>query len=116
MVDEPATARDFYVEHFGFAVVEEWGGAMIIIKRGDLSLWLAGPDTSAAKPMPDGRKPTPGGWNRIVVEVDDIDATVARLKAASATFRNEVIKGPGGSQVLVEDPSGNPIEIFQPRG
>lgn len=89
------------------------GPPFAIVECGDLQLWLSGPGTSAAKPMPDGAKPEPGGWNRIVIGVDDIDATVARLKAAGTQFRNEPISGPGGKQVLVEDPSGNPVELFE---
>jgi hypothetical protein len=85
---------------------------MIIVTRGDLDLWLAGPQTSAAKPMPDGRKPAPGGWNRLVLELPDVVATSATLRAAGVVFRNDVITGPGGSQVLIEDPAGNPVELF----
>ena len=86
---------------------------MAILRQADLTLWLAGPNASAARPMPDGRKPEPGGWNRFVVETDDLDALAAGLKAAGARFRNEIISGPGGRQVLVEDPSGNVVELFQ---
>ena len=116
MVRDPAEARDFYVGLLGFQVVEEHLPAIVITRRGDLTLWLAGPPSSAGRAMPDGRVPEPGGWNRFVLEVDDLEATVARLKAAGAVFRNTIVKGPGGAQVLVEDPSGNPIELFQPRG
>ncbi|HEU5309924.1 MAG TPA: VOC family protein, partial [Candidatus Eisenbacteria bacterium] len=84
------------------------------VTRDDLLVWLAGPPSSAARPMPDGRKPEPGGWNRFVIEVDDIEATVTTMKAAGVQFRNDIVTGPGGSQILVEDPSGNPIELFQP--
>jgi catechol 2,3-dioxygenase-like lactoylglutathione lyase family enzyme len=104
----------FYTDAFGFALQQQFGPAMAIIKRGDLTLWLAGPDASASRPMSDGRKPEPGGWNRIVIEVEDIAALVAILKLDGTTFRNDIIKGPGGQQTLCEDPSGNPIEIFQP--
>ena len=112
-VDE---AVRFYTEQFGFSIVERWGPAFAIIALEDLSLWVSGPDTSAALPMPDGRRPEPGGWNRVVIEVDDIHALVKTLMEAGVTFRNQVITGPGGSQVLVEDPSGNPIELFQSGG
>jgi len=95
---------------------ERFGDAMAIIRRGDLTLWLAGPAASASRPMPDGRVPQPGGWNRIVVEVDDLAAEVGRLRAAGAQFRNDIISGPGGSQILMEDPAGNPVELFQARG
>lgn len=114
LVEDADASADFYVDVLGFEVERRMGTAFTMVKRGDLTLWLSGPETSAARPMPNGDQPVPGGWNRLVVEVDDIDAAVARLRAANATFRNEPITGPGGRQVLVEDPSGNPIEIFQP--
>lgn len=115
MVDEVELAIAFYVDQLGFELLEQWGPAFAIVRRGDVDLWLSGPASSAAKPMPDGRVPEPGGWNRIVVEVDDIDSLVAGLRELGATFRNEPLTGPGGTQVLIEDPFGNPIEIFQPR-
>jgi predicted enzyme related to lactoylglutathione lyase len=90
------------------------GPAFAIVARGDLRLWLSGPQTSAARPMPDGRKPEAGGWNRFVIEVEDIESLVETMKNAGIKFRNEIISGPGGKQILAEDPSGNPIEIFQP--
>ena len=111
--DVPA-AIAFYVERLGFELAQQFGPAMAIVRRGDLSLWLAGPMASAARPMPDGRQPEAGGWNRIVVETDNIEGLVAALKAAGETFRNEIISGPGGRQVLVEDPSGNVVELFEP--
>lgn len=100
----------------GFTLAERWGPTFAIVEKDGLTLWLSGPETSAARPMPDGRIPSPGGWNRLVVQVEDLKATYAALLAGGATFRNEPITGPGGSQVLAEDPDGNPIEIFQPRG
>lgn len=115
LVNDVAEAVDFYVERLGFSLVERWGPAMAIVELAGLRLWLAGPTASAARPMPDGRRPEPGGWNRLVLEVDDLEATVAGLRAAGVGFRNEPISGPGGSQVLVEDPAGNPVELFQPR-
>jgi catechol 2,3-dioxygenase-like lactoylglutathione lyase family enzyme len=84
------------------------------VTRGNLRLLLAGPTSSAGRPMPDGRQPEPGGWNRIHFVVDDIAAEVERLRAAGVSFRNEIVSGPGGKQILVDDPSGNPIELFQP--
>jgi catechol 2,3-dioxygenase-like lactoylglutathione lyase family enzyme len=114
LVSDVAAALAFYVERLDFELVQQFGPAMAIVRRGDLSLWLAGPMASAARPMPDGRQPEPGGWNRIVVETDDIERLVASLKAAGAPFRNEIISGPGGRQVLCEDPSGNVVELFQP--
>ena len=84
-----------------------------MIAKDDLTLWLSGPQTSAAQPMPDGRQPQPGGWNRIVIEVDDIEAVVASLAEAGTVFRNTILSGTGGKQILAEDPSGNPIELFE---
>jgi catechol 2,3-dioxygenase-like lactoylglutathione lyase family enzyme len=106
---------EFYVGRLGFALDQHMGAAFARVTRGDLTLWLSGPTSSAARPMPDGRRPEPGGWNRLVIEVDDIDASVVGLRAAGATFRNEVISGPGGRQVVVDDPAGNPIELFEAR-
>ena len=96
-----------------FEVVERWGPAFAIVSDGSNTLWLSGPQTSAAKAMPNGEKPVPGGWNRIVITRENFDATVAKLKELGSTFRNEPIAGPGGRQVLFEDPSGNPIELFE---
>lgn len=98
----------------GFEVVQQFGPNMAIVRKDDLTLWLAGPNASASRPMPDGRQPEPGGWNRFVVETDDIEALVAKLKAAGVSFRNQIISGPGGRQTLAEDPSGNVVELFQP--
>ena len=91
------------------------GPPFAIVKRGDLFLWLSGPGTSAAKALPDGSQPVPGGWNRLVLEVVDIEARIVSLRAAGARFRSEPVSGPGGQQVLVDDPSGNPVELFQPK-
>lgn len=113
IVHDVDNSVEFYAKQLGFEVVEQFGSAMAIIKRGDLTLWLAGPSASASRPMPDGRKPEPGGWNRLVIEVEDLAAFVTKLKANGAVFRNEIVTGPGGQQILVEDPSGNPIELFQ---
>ena len=115
LVADVDSAVAFYVDQLGFREKERYGPAMAIIERDDLRLWLAGPLASAARPMPDGRRPEPGGWNRLVIEVEDLDAAVERLRAAGTAFRNEPISGPGGSQVLIEDPSGNPIELFAAR-
>ncbi len=114
-VRDVPTSTAFYVDQLGFELIEQWGPAFAILQLGNCTLWLSGPGTSAAKPMPDGRVPEPGGWNRIVVEVDDLEALVAGLRKTGATFRNEPISGPGGSQVLIEDLDGNPIELFQAR-
>jgi catechol 2,3-dioxygenase-like lactoylglutathione lyase family enzyme len=104
----------FYTKLLGFVSKQQFGPIMAILTRGDLTLWVAGPGASAARPMPDGRKPEPGGWNRFVVEVDDLPATVATLRAQGSTFRNDIVVGPGGQQILIEDPSGNVVELFQP--
>ena len=114
LVDDVAAAIAFYTTHLGFTLEADMGPAFAEVRRGELSLLLSGPQSSAGRAMPDGRKPGPGGWNRIHLIVDDIDAEVARLRAAGAQFRNDVITGPGGKQVLIQDPSGNVIEIFQP--
>jgi catechol 2,3-dioxygenase-like lactoylglutathione lyase family enzyme len=114
IVSDVAAASEFYIGQLGFELVQAYGPAMAIVRRGDLLLWLAGPGASASRPMPDGRQPVPGGWNRIVVETADLAALVASLKAAGAPFRNEIISGPGGRQTLCEDPSGNVVELFEP--
>lgn len=113
MVNDVEPAIRFYVDLLGFAVKEQWGPAFAIVAKDDLKLWLSGPQTSAAKPMPDGRQPAPGGWNRLVIEVDDLEAVVARMRQAGVQFRNDILSGPGGKQILADDPSGNPIEIFE---
>jgi catechol 2,3-dioxygenase-like lactoylglutathione lyase family enzyme len=105
----------FYVELLDFEIVEQMGAAFARVRRDDLTLWLAGPQSSAARPMPDGRQPEPGGWNRFVIEVEDLAERVAALTVAGVPFRNAVVTGPGGKQVLAEDPDGNPIELFEPR-
>ncbi|HEX6664820.1 MAG TPA: VOC family protein [Gaiellaceae bacterium] len=114
MVDEVDQAIDFYVNNFDFQLGHNASPAFAEVLRGRLRLLLAGPTSSAGRPMPDGRKPEPGGWNRIHFVVDNIAAEVERLRAAGVRFRNEIISGPGGQQILVDDPSGNPIELFQP--
>jgi len=114
MVHDVDAALDFYTKFLGFALKERMGPPFASISRGDLTLWLSGPRTSAARPMPDGRQPEPGGWNRLVIQVKDLQATVTEMKKAGVKFRNEIVTGPGGKQILVEDPSGNPIELFQP--
>jgi catechol 2,3-dioxygenase-like lactoylglutathione lyase family enzyme len=114
LVDDVGDAISFYVGQLGFDVVERYGPAMAIVRRDDLDLWLAGPASSAARPMPDGREPEPGGWNRAVVLVDDLGATVEQLRSNAVAFRNEIVEGPGGRQILAEDPSGNVVELFEP--
>ncbi|WP_020523905.1 VOC family protein [Catelliglobosispora koreensis] len=114
MVDDVQAAVDFYTTHFGFTVNMTALPAFADVTRGHLRLLLAGPKSSAGRAMPDGRKPGPGGWNRLHFIVDDIGAEVERLREAGVTFRNDIIKGPGGRQILLDDPSGNPVELFQP--
>lgn len=113
LVKDVPQSIQFYTEALGFELKQQFGPAMAILNKGDLTLWLAGPPSSAAQPMPDGSKPTPGGWNRFVFQVDNLSALVAKLKSQNVRFRNEVVTGPGGSQILCEDPSGNVIELFQ---
>ena len=116
MVDDVDAAVDFYTKHFGFALRSSAAPAFADVLRGNLRLLLSGPSSSAGRPMPDGRNPGPGGWNRIEFVVDDIAAEVERLRAEGVSFRNDIVTGPGGKQILLEDPSGNPIELFQPAG
>lgn len=116
MVADVDAAVDFYTTHLGFTVRMSAAPAFADVTRGRLRLLLSGPASSAGRPMPDGTVPIPGGWNRIHLIVGDIAAEVARLRAASVTFRNDIVKGPGGQQILLEDPSGNVIELFQPAG
>jgi catechol 2,3-dioxygenase-like lactoylglutathione lyase family enzyme len=113
MVDDVAKSVAFYTRFLEFEVLHQFP-AFADVARGKLRLLLSGPASSAARPMPDGAKPGPGGWNRIHFIVKDIDAEVARLREAGAPFRNEILEGPGGKQVLLQDPSGNVVELFQP--
>src|SRR5438034_1151887 len=114
IVKDVDAAVSFYTSQLAFTLERQFRPAMAILSRGDLSLWLAGPQSSAARPMPDGQQPQPGGWNRFVVEVDDLETLTAELRGAHVTFRNEIVSGPGGQQILCEDPSGNIVELFQP--
>lgn len=114
MVKDVDASVAFYTKHLDFAVKQQFGPNIAILTRGDLTLWVAGPNASAGRPMPDGRKPEPGGWNRFVIEVDDLADVVARLRKAGTPFRNDIVEGPGGKQILLEDPSGNVIELFEP--
>jgi len=114
LVDDVEAAVNFYVIHLGFTVLTPYGSAFADVKRGNLRLLLSGPASSVGRPMPDGRQPGPGGWNCIHLLVDDIEAEVARLREAGVTFWSDVVIGPGGKQIVLDDPSGNPIELFQP--
>ncbi len=113
--DVPASVA-FYAGHFGFSPEGPQSPAFSAVRNGNLLLLLSGAASSAARPMPDGRVPEPGGWTRFQVIVDDIEAEAAKLRAAGITFRNEIIRGPGGAQTVLDDPSGNPVELFQPAG
>jgi catechol 2,3-dioxygenase-like lactoylglutathione lyase family enzyme len=115
LVDDVTAAIAFYRDHLGFELEQQMGPAFAIVTLDDLSLWLSGPESSAARPMPDGRRPAPGGWNRAVVVVEDLATRVDELKQAGLTFRNEIVSGPGGKQILLEDSAGNPVELFEPR-
>ncbi|MEV7328963.1 VOC family protein [Micromonospora sp. NPDC093244] len=114
LVDDVAAAIDFYTTHLGFTSASAYLPAFADVRRGNLRLLLSGPDSSAGRSMPDGRRPHPGGWNRIHLIVADIDAEVARLRAVGVTFRSDVITGPGGQQIVLDDPAGNPVELFAP--
>jgi len=116
LVDDVQASLDFYTEHLGFEVNLDAAPAFADVLRGNLRLLLSGPQSSAGRPMPDGAQPGPGGWNRIHLIVDDIEAEVARLREAGVPFRNDIVSGPGGRQILIEDPSGNVVELFQPAG
>src|SRR5215208_5025052 len=114
MVDDVENAVDFYTTHFSFTPRTSAAPAFADVVRGNLRLLLSGPTSSAGRPMPDGRTPEPGGWNRIHLIVDDIAAEAERLRAAGVKFRNDIVSGPGGQQILAEDPAGNVVELFQP--
>jgi catechol 2,3-dioxygenase-like lactoylglutathione lyase family enzyme len=114
LVDDVQAAIDFYTGHLGFNPISNMAPAFADVRRGALRLLLSGPTSSAGRPMPDGRKPDPGGWNRIHLIVQDIEAEVERLRGEGVTFRNEIVTGPGGRQIVLDDPSGNPVELFQP--
>jgi catechol 2,3-dioxygenase-like lactoylglutathione lyase family enzyme len=116
MVNDLDPAVAFYTKYLGFQVKQQVSPNFAMLSRGNLELVLSTPfgPGGAARPMPDGRKPEPGGWNRIIINLDDLAAEVARLRNSQLKFRNDIVKGPGGSEILLDDPSGNPIELFQP--
>ncbi|MDW9427881.1 VOC family protein [Sinorhizobium meliloti] len=114
MVDDVEAAVEWYTKHLGFSLLSNHAPAFADVRRGALRLLLSGPLSSAGRPMPDGERPSPGGWNRIHLIVDDLAVEVERLRAAGVKFRNDVVTGPGGSQILLIDPSGNIVELFQP--
>jgi catechol 2,3-dioxygenase-like lactoylglutathione lyase family enzyme len=114
MIDDVPAAIDFYTTHLGFTPQHDASPAFASVVRDGVRLLLSGKASSGRRAMPDGREPVPGGWNRIHIQVDDLEAEVNRLREAGLNFRNEIISGPGGSQILLDDPSGNPVELFQP--
>jgi catechol 2,3-dioxygenase-like lactoylglutathione lyase family enzyme len=114
MVDDVEAAVLWYTKHLGFTLLSNHAPAFADVRRGSLRLLLSGPTSSAGRPMPDGEQPRPGGWNRIHLVVDELAAEVARLRGAGVQFRNDIVTGPGGSQILLIDPSGNLVELFQP--
>jgi catechol 2,3-dioxygenase-like lactoylglutathione lyase family enzyme len=116
MVDDVDKAIEFYTKHLGFELHISASPAFADVTRGNLRLLLSGPASSAGRRMPDGAKPGPGGWNRVHLIVPDIASEVARLREAWLSFRNDIVTGPGGQQILLEDPAGNVVELFQIAG
>jgi catechol 2,3-dioxygenase-like lactoylglutathione lyase family enzyme len=114
LVKDVERAIAFYTKSLGFQLDQSMAPAFARVSKDDLTLWLAGPKSSAARPMPDGRSPEPGGWNRFVLQLDDLTARVAEMKRAGMRFRNDLVVGPGGKQILLEDPDGNVVELFEP--
>ena len=114
LVADVDAALAFYIDVLDFELVQKWGPPFAMVKRDDLTLWLSGPGSSACRPLVDGSRPVPGGWNRLVLETSDLAALAAKLERSGAAFRGEIVSGPGGKQILVNDPSGNPIELFEP--
>ena len=115
LVKDVDASLPFY-EALGFSMKERWGPPFAMLVRDDLTLWLSGPGTSASKPLADGSIPTAGGWNRLVLEVASLQSSMQAIRSTGAKFRSEPVQGPGGQQVLIEDPSGNPIELFEAAG
>src|SRR5438477_11522161 len=113
IVSDVDAAVTFYTKCLGFELQQQFGPAMAILRLRDLTLWVAGPQASASRPMPDGRRPEPGGWGRFVLEVDSLESLVGTLRERGVTFRNAIVAGPGGRQILCEDPSGNVVELFE---
>ena len=114
IVEDVSDAVAFYVSKLGFELEQQYGTAMAILVHGDLTLWVAGPKASASRPMPDGDRPGPGGWSRFVLTVEDLESLVAKLTNDGVSFRNDIVEGPGGKQILCKDPSGNVVELFEP--
>jgi catechol 2,3-dioxygenase-like lactoylglutathione lyase family enzyme len=116
MIDDVPAAIHFYTTHLGFELEVDASPAFAAVSRDGVRLLLSGKASSGRRAMPDGRVPAPGGWNRIQIQVGDLAGEVKRLREAGVFFRNEIISGPGGSQIVLDDPSGNPVELFQPAG
>ncbi|GHO50616.1 VOC family protein [Ktedonospora formicarum] len=117
MIEDVDQAITFYTRHLGFTLEYNASPAMALVARGDLQLLLSGPQSSGARPLPDGQHPSPGGWNRLVIEVEDLSTVMETLKQAGVHFRrDDIVRGPGGQQIWIEDPSGNLIEVFEPAG
>ena len=116
LVDDVDAALAFYTTHLGFTELTDFSPAFADVVRGNLRLLLSGPASSAGRPLPDGRRPAAGGWNRIHLIVDDIEAETSRLRDGGVSFRSDIVTGPGGRQIVLDDPSGNPVELFQPAG
>jgi catechol 2,3-dioxygenase-like lactoylglutathione lyase family enzyme len=116
LVNDVDASVAFYVGLLGFDLSEKWGAPFAMVKRGDLTLWLSGPGSSASRPLTDGSTPLPGGWNRLVLETDDLVSLVEKLTQSGAHFRSGIVSGPGGRQVLIDDPSRNPIELSESSG
>jgi catechol 2,3-dioxygenase-like lactoylglutathione lyase family enzyme len=114
IVDNVEAAVAFYTTHLGFSLLTSALPAFADVTRGDLRLLLSGPTSSAGRPLSDGRRPAPGGWNRIHLIVEDLASEVERLRKAGLSFRSDIVTGPGGSQAVLDDPAGNPVELFQP--
>jgi catechol 2,3-dioxygenase-like lactoylglutathione lyase family enzyme len=115
MVNDVQQSVDWYTKHLGFSLLSNAAPAFADVERGGLRLLLSGEKSSAGRPMPDGAQPAPGGWNRFELVFDDLESEVDRLRAEGVSFRNDIVRGPGGAQILLEDPSGNVIELFEPR-
>ena len=113
MIDDVPAAITFYTTHFGFSLEQDASPAFASVSRDGVRLLLSGKTSSGRRPMPDGRQPVPGGWNRMQLQVSDLASEVDRLRAAGLPFRNDIVTGPGGSQILIDDPSGNPVELFE---
>jgi glyoxylase I family protein len=114
IVDDVDAAVTFYVSKLGFELEQQFGAAIAMLKHGDLTLWVSGPKASASRPMPDGAIPSPGGWGRFVLTVDDLETVVSKLKDDGVEFRNDIVENAGRRQILCKDPSGNVVELFQP--